>query len=251
VIVEARRRLEQPLSLSELAEMAWLSPYHFNRVFRQTTAVSPFHFLAALRMEAAKRLLLTTDLSVTDICFSVGYQSLGSFTTHFGRFVGLPPTRLRVLPLERIRDTMEALRERPDAAPPNPDHGLSGYVASRDGFSGPTFTGLFTTPIPQQRPVACCLLNSPGAYHLPHIPDGVYYAVAAAFEWSSDPLDYLLPDAGQIRIGVGDSPVAVAGGRSLRPVNIELRPPRLIDPPILIALPLLLAEHRACGRISV
>src|SRR5215208_396437 len=56
-----RRQLNEPMSLRELAEVAMLSPYHFNRVFRRVTGVTPCRFLNALRMEAAKRLLVTTQ----------------------------------------------------------------------------------------------------------------------------------------------------------------------------------------------
>ena len=244
VISTARERLEEPLSLPELAGMAWLSPYHFNRVFRQVTGMSPFHFLSAMRMETAKRMLLTTSLSVTDICFTVGYQSLGSFTTHFTRFVGLPPTRLRCLSQEYLHDTIESLCDRPAPTSHAPAHqGLSGQIAMQDSFSGPIFVGLFPTPIPQQRPSVCCLLTGPGAYHIPRVADGTYFVFAAAFEWSSDPLAYLLPDQGSVRVGVARSPVTVVNSRVEGTVDVVLRPPRLIDPPILIALPLLLAER--------
>src|SRR5215213_5738209 len=80
VILAMRERLDKPLSLENMAEIALLSPYHFNRVFRLITGIPPCKFLNVLRMEAAKRLLVTTKLTVGEVCFSVGYNSQGSFT---------------------------------------------------------------------------------------------------------------------------------------------------------------------------
>src|ERR1700760_4201675 len=89
VILSMRECLDEPISLSDMADIACLSPYHFNRVFHQVTGLPPTKFLYALRLSTAKRLLLTTSLSVTDVCFEVGYNSLGTFTTRFTQLVGL------------------------------------------------------------------------------------------------------------------------------------------------------------------
>src|ERR1044072_9466305 len=74
-----------------MARPALCSPFHFNRLFRQRRGLTPSHFLGALRLQAAKRLLLTTSLSVIDVSFEAGYNSLGSFTTRFTQLVGMPP----------------------------------------------------------------------------------------------------------------------------------------------------------------
>ena len=87
--------LHEPLLLEDLASVAYLSPSHFNRVFHRLIGIPPGEFLSALRFQAARRLLLTTSLSVTDICFEVGYTSTGSFTSRFTQLVGLPPRLLR------------------------------------------------------------------------------------------------------------------------------------------------------------
>src|ERR687886_731437 len=95
VVREMRARLGSPFGLDDMAHVAHLSPYHFNRVFRSVTGVPPGRFHAAVRMDAAKRLLLTTDLRVTDVCLEVGYRSLGTFTTQFRELVGVSPRELR------------------------------------------------------------------------------------------------------------------------------------------------------------
>src|SRR5579859_5708822 len=87
--------LHELLTLEDLASVACLSPSHFTRVFGRLIGIPPGEFLSALRLQAARRLLLTTALSVTDICFEVGYSSIGSFTSRFTHQVGLPPRLLR------------------------------------------------------------------------------------------------------------------------------------------------------------
>src|SRR5438552_3162102 len=88
VIQMMHERLDEPLCLRTLARIAFLSPYHFHRIFRQITGIPPSQFLTALRLQTAKGLLLTTPRSVTDVCFDVGYNSLGSFITRFTQLVG-------------------------------------------------------------------------------------------------------------------------------------------------------------------
>src|SRR5947207_12815364 len=64
--------LDEVLTLEDLASVACLSPSHFTRVFHRLIGVPPGEFLSALRFQAARHLLLTTPLSVTDLCFVVG-----------------------------------------------------------------------------------------------------------------------------------------------------------------------------------
>src|SRR5579872_1710680 len=87
--------LHEALTLEDLADAACLSPYYFHRVFRRQIGIPPGEFLSALRLQAARHLLVTTSLRVTDICFEVGYSSPGSFTSRFTHLVGLSPRLLR------------------------------------------------------------------------------------------------------------------------------------------------------------
>jgi AraC-like DNA-binding protein len=88
-------RLDTPVSLAEAAREACLSPFHFHRLFAQAYGQTPHAFMTARRLEHAKRLLAETDHTVTDICFALGYESLGSFSTRFQRLVGCTPTEYR------------------------------------------------------------------------------------------------------------------------------------------------------------
>jgi AraC-like DNA-binding protein len=88
-------RYFEPLSVDDLARTAGLSRAHFSRVFRRTFGESPHAYLLTRRLERAALLLRTTDRSVSDICFSVGLQSVGSFTTSFTRMYGSAPSAYR------------------------------------------------------------------------------------------------------------------------------------------------------------
>src|SRR5690242_20131475 len=69
VITTARERLCEPISLHDMSRVAYLSSFHFNRVFHQITGLPPNKFISAMRLDEAKRLLLNTNRSITDICF--------------------------------------------------------------------------------------------------------------------------------------------------------------------------------------
>ncbi|HKS27704.1 MAG TPA: AraC family transcriptional regulator [Pyrinomonadaceae bacterium] len=87
--------IEQPLTLGEMARIACLSPNHFMRSFRQVFRVTPHQYLTALRLEKARSLLDRTEISITEICFLVGFESLGSFSWLFRRRVGMSPEAYR------------------------------------------------------------------------------------------------------------------------------------------------------------
>lgn len=83
------------VSLSDLARAACLSPNHLLRTFREAFGQTPHQFLTQCRLDRAKQLLEATDLPVTEICFSVGFESLGSFGTLFRRCHGRTPAECR------------------------------------------------------------------------------------------------------------------------------------------------------------
>jgi AraC-like DNA-binding protein len=91
----ADARYFEPLGVDDLARAAGLSRAHFSREFRRAFGESPHAYLLTRRLERAAALLRTTDRSVADICFSVGLQSIGSFTTSFTRHFGRSPTAYR------------------------------------------------------------------------------------------------------------------------------------------------------------
>jgi len=92
----ADARYFEPLGVDDLAGAAGLSRAHFSREFRRAFGESPHAYLLTRRLERAAALLRSTDRTVADICFSVGLQSVGSFTTSFTRSYGMSPTAYRV-----------------------------------------------------------------------------------------------------------------------------------------------------------
>ena len=91
----ADARFSERLEVDDLAQAAGLSRAHFSREFRTAFGESPHSYLLTRRMERAAALLRNTDHSVAHICFSVGLQSVGSFTTSFKRIYGVSPTAYR------------------------------------------------------------------------------------------------------------------------------------------------------------
>ena len=91
----ADARYFEALDVDDLARAAGLSRAHFSREFRRAFGESPHTYLLTRRLERAAALLRTTDRSVADVCFSVGLQSVGSFTTSFKRMFDASPTAYR------------------------------------------------------------------------------------------------------------------------------------------------------------
>lgn len=89
------REYAQPLDVEALARGVHLSSGHLSRQFRQAYGESVYSYLMTRRIERAMALLRRGDLSVTEVCFAVGCQSLGTFSTRFTELVGVPPSVYR------------------------------------------------------------------------------------------------------------------------------------------------------------
>jgi len=98
-----------PLDLEQISRHACFSRFHFLRLFRQAFNKTPHQYLIERRIERAKELLSADQLRVTDVCFEVGFQSLGSFSSLFHKSVGHAPIAFR----EQSRQTQAAKRQVP------------------------------------------------------------------------------------------------------------------------------------------
>ena len=109
------RSYAEPLDLDALARRAGYSRYHFLRAFRDAYGETPRTYLTRRRIERAKDLLRSANLTVTEICHLVGFSSLGSFSSRFTELVGVTPTAYRdaadvtigkilLMPFRRQRD---------------------------------------------------------------------------------------------------------------------------------------------------
>jgi AraC-like DNA-binding protein len=89
------REYAEPLDVEALARGAHVSAGHLSRAFRKAYGESPYSYLMTRRIERAMRLLRVGELSVTEVCFEVGCQSLGTFSTRFTELVGVSPSVYR------------------------------------------------------------------------------------------------------------------------------------------------------------
>jgi AraC family transcriptional regulator len=236
-----RENLGEELSLRTLARSAWLSPFHFHRIFLKVTDSTPARFLAAWRMAEAKRMLVGSPASVTDICMQIGYSSLGTFTSQFTRTVGVPPGRFRQLVgAYGDRPVNDVLRGQ---APPEPGVARLTAVISGGPPGVPVVAGLFRSGIPQERPAACAIVDAPGIAEFTSLPEGMSHLLVVSFEESVTVAEAVTAgDLDRCHVGA----VEIPGDATARPCEVEvrLRPRRPTDPPVVLALPLLLAVDR-------
>lgn len=109
-IVEAKlfidRNYEKSIDAGEIAGEACYSKFHFIRTFKSIYGKTPHQYLTSVRIEKAKT-LLEIGSSITEACFSVGFESLGSFVTLFKRRAGITPSEYRRRKLERKKQIIE------------------------------------------------------------------------------------------------------------------------------------------------
>jgi AraC family transcriptional regulator len=225
-------RYGEPLSLAEIAESVRLSRFYFARLFRDTTGITPGRFLAAIRIYHAKRLLLSTSMSVTDISFAVGYNSLGSFTNYFSASVGVSPGQFR-----RLSRTGGFGLPSPDPDPGTRVGAIAGTVSLPEGRGNArVYVGAFRTPIIAHPSAADVIVDvpsgRPSCYYLPDVPEGAWFvhAVAVADGVGPDPWLHRTSLVG------GHDWVAVTAD-CVTSAAVRLRRGRLTDPPVLLALP--------------
>jgi AraC-like DNA-binding protein len=97
----------QRLDLDELARTANFSRFHFLRAFRRAFHATPHEYLTRKRIERAKELLAESQFTVTEICFEVGFESLGSFSTLFHKVVGWSPSIYRARAWEMRKNPLK------------------------------------------------------------------------------------------------------------------------------------------------
>ena len=137
------RRYADALDLEALATVAGMSKFHFLRCFADTYGLTPGLYLTHRRVERAQDLLRATNLTVTEICGLVGYQSLGSFSSRFKDLVGTTPSayqaRFAVVGAPRIPGCYVLM------------HGLSDRTTRRTSQPDPATHGSATTEKQQGR----------------------------------------------------------------------------------------------------
>ncbi|GAA3203708.1 AraC family transcriptional regulator [Nonomuraea helvata] len=213
VIAMLHENLSEEVTIDDMARVAMFSKFHFSRIFQRVTGVSPGRFLSALRLHEAKRLLLETSYSVTEICHIVGYSAVGTFSSRFKTMVGMAPVEYRqnggFRPAPPARTGPAVIR---------------GVITVPPGAgSDPTFVGVFPHQVPRGLPALTTMVPYAGPFELSGVAPKVCYVLARSF--SRD----------------GAESIAVHGPVTTRAeapadVVLRLRPVRVVDPPILPAL---------------
>jgi AraC-like DNA-binding protein len=241
VVTVMRTRYQERLYVPELAADEFFSPFHFTRIFRRDTGVTPGQYLTAVRLFEAKRLLLTTSLSVAEVACRVGYPGVGTFTTRFTKLVGVSPGRYRRLPAAGMLSITDNAHRFPEAdllraSAPWRANGRGGAIAGSvhfgtEGVSTRFLVAVFEEPIPQGPPIAWTLVPGGDDVHwrLDGLPAGDWVAVAVT---EGHPA------------ARGCAPVRVSPGTVAR-VEIRLRRPHRTDPPIMVPI---CAHLSAAGR---
>jgi AraC-like DNA-binding protein len=237
-------RYFEPITLSALASEVYVSPFHFSRIFAKATGVTPGRFLTAVRLFEAKRLLLTTSLTVSDIVCSVGYSSVGTFTSRFLRTVGMTPTEYREPEVGELLvahsahyqrlPSLRSLREAGSTRPSLPPGGGRLTVRLRmpqDAAPANVLVGVFADAVPQSGPVAFGGVADALSTDLTidGVPEGTWTVIAVA-------------DHGAVRGPQAGPAFTIAS--SLATVTefepsetaLRLHPPSLTDPPVAITL---------------
>ncbi|RSM47509.1 AraC family transcriptional regulator [Actinoplanes sp. ATCC 53533] len=221
-----QQHLGEPMTVDDMARAALFSKFHFMRMFQRSTGVSPGRFLSALRIQRAKHLLVSTSLRVAEISWTVGYTSVGTFSTRFTRSVGLSPSRYRRLG----SDVAELPIDRDPASASRATGTLRGRVLHDAGATAePIFVGVFRERIPEGRPVQYRILDRPGNFVLDSVPVGAWHLLghAAAARPRFDRV------AGTPLRGCR-GPIVVRPG-AVAKTDLRLAPKRALDPPVLLA----------------
>ena len=85
----------QPITLDQIANVAMVSPNHLLRRFKQAFGTTPHQYLTAVRLDHAKMLLRESDMSISEICLAVGFESFSSFSWLFQQRIGISPQAFR------------------------------------------------------------------------------------------------------------------------------------------------------------
>ncbi|TJY41543.1 helix-turn-helix transcriptional regulator [Cohnella pontilimi] len=242
-IVYIHNNIYEPISLSKLSKHVGYSPYHFIRLFKAQTGLSPRYFISSLRIQKAKELLLHTHLTIRDVAQQVGHESLGTFTTRFAEKVGVTPSNFRIqetFAQSQLRSFLELPQGEILEASLGNGASVAGSLHSDIPFEGIVLIGLFHKPIPDSLPQYGMIRLSLGDFRFSNVTPGTYYLMATTVSWKMNAVDIMLPNA-TLRTRHHD-PIFVGAGQEVSRGQVTLYPPDLNDPPILISLPLLMNQ---------
>lgn len=233
-----RAHLADPITVADAADAVGYSQFHFTRLFTRALQCSPGHYLAAVRFERAKQLLLTEDFPVRDICHQVGFTSPATFTRRFANEVTVAPAALRRL-ADHLADTtlLPFSLPHPTGAPQ-----ITGTITVPEQLRGRLgdrpliWIGTYDHPRPAGRPRTGTLLRGDGHFELPAL--GSPWLLATAIPAAADPLDQLAATTGLVAV----HPTPLYGSAQ---VQLRLTEARHWSFPLLTALPSLYFDQLA------
>lgn len=218
------------LSVADLADACGYSPFHFSRAFATSMRISPARFVATLRFDRAKRLLLADGDPVIDIAAAVGFDSLSSFSRRFRESVGVPPATLRHLADDLGESTMTPFRLAPEA-PAGIDITFDIPEPQRPAGTLAIWVGWYPQPAPVGLPEAGEYVHGDGPVRLPLCP-GNPWLLAFATSTIAEVHDQLVPT--RPLVAAHPSPLTAPGRITLHFAHADDR-----GVPLLSALPAL------------
>lgn len=228
-----RDNIGEELTVDDMARAAMFSKFHFTRVFQRVTGVSPGRFLSAMRLQRAKDLLLSTSMNVADISVHVGYNSVGTFSTRFTRSVGMPPTQYR-----RARGVSQLVELNAEGERSSESDGVvTGTLSVRPSAEiDVAFVGLFAGRVPEGRPVRCTIMRGSGRFIIDKVPPGDWYLLCQGIPSRTSDLRSVDESGEAVPFVASVGPLRV-DSNSEAVAHVRLRPARVFDPPLLLALP--------------
>jgi AraC family transcriptional regulator len=249
-VATIHERYAEQLTLERLASEVYASPLDFGRMFAGETGLTPSQFLTAMRLFEAKRLLLTTPLSIAEIVRAVGYAGVDSFTSHFSKLVGMSPSQYRD---PAVGEMLVAVAPRLSRMPSVQDLSRPGSACGSGAGSGSVtarvslprtvstakvLVGLFAEPVPQSGPIVFAGLpevRSGDRVTLPEVPPGRWYLIAVAEHGDIDHSGSEQDAPAQLSVGIRFAPITMSPhGHAI--VLAGLRTPRPTDAPVAFTL---------------
>lgn len=226
VILAMQENLGEQITIDDMAHTAMFSKFHFSRIFQRVTGISPGRFLSALRLQEAKRLLVSTSMTVADISHVVGYNSIGTFSSRFRCSVGVSPTEYR-----QCRGDLTPLDARQPAADGRPAIVHGTVHQPMGGRPGSVVVGLFPARIAQGRPIRHTTLDGVGPFTIPDVPEGSWHIMVHSVDDGGGIAELVVQEPHVATFG----PIDVRSGVPVRAVDLWLRARRIFDPPVLFA----------------
>lgn len=241
VVSLIHRRYYEPLTLQDLAAEACYSTFHFTRVFHKEAGLPPRQFLTAVRLYHAKRLLAGTDMSIVDVVTSVGYSSVGTFTTRFTNATGVSPSAFRDPAVNRLLALVGPYGLQVPSAATVAAAECSGrrYAEATGAIVGALqlpdrahatelLVGVFDNTTPQSGPVACHTIAASETVevYIQNVPVGLWHLVAIGKRRGA------LSDRDAALMATTQRPIRVCQGEVAGAPALRLAPPTPLTPPI-------------------